>query len=186
MRRINIKEYYTLIDYCIGEENGIADYGIINFKMFGSDVNDIAENPNDEFNIDCAMKQPYIRKQFVTHSYDVLFHAALRCGYQKSEPTRYELESYLLKTFALDIYNDKVEDENEKGRYLNLEVSHDKNGNITISNMSETLCQAINKILSCVEYGFERHSKEYVLRKFEPCGLTLDEKDALDRECWMI
>jgi len=70
--------------------------------------------------------------------------------------------------------------------YLDLEVDHDENGLITISNMSETLYQAINKILACVEYGFEKHPKEYVLKSFEPCGLTLEEKDALDRECWMI
>lgn len=70
--------------------------------------------------------------------------------------------------------------------HLDLEVDYDENGLIVISNMSEAMYQAINKILACVENGFEIDHNEYVLRKFEPCGLTQDEKDALDRECWII
>ena len=59
-------------------------------------------------------------------------------------------------------------------------------GSVTIVDMPRNMYNAINKILDRVENGFEKQSEEYVLKEFEPCSLTTDEKDALDRECWMI
>lgn len=183
MRRINSKNYYASIDYCTVDN----ECGNIDFMLLGADINDIVEAKDERFELNFIMGKPYIRKQFSNYSKDVLYYAAQNCkwGYAGCA-TRKELEKFLLKTFASDIYNDKYHDEYERKSRVALQVKENNDGTMTISNMSKEMFNAINKILSCTEPGFERLGNDYVLRKFEPCGLTLDEKDALDRECWMI
>ena len=186
MRRINSKEYWAYVDY---KEYSDEQRGGIDFMIIGSDVNDIVSDRPDGFGLNWVMGKPYIRKQFMKFSTDVLFFAALNCacrGVDVGMFERNELEEFLLKTFASDIYNDMSLDDEERANDNPIEVKFNDNGTVSINNMPMKVYNVINRILACIEYGFERHPNEYVLRKFEPCGITLDEKDAMDKECWMI
>ena len=183
MRRINNKEYYVCNEFYIDENR----CGCFSFMILGMDVNDIMSDRPDGVGLDWVMRKPYIRKQFMKFSSGMIYHIAEKCKCSGMDMTeRDKQERFILKTFAKDIYNDQCHDDDERCNDAPIEVKFNNNGTVTISNMSMKVYDVINRILACVEYGFERHPNEYVLKKFEPCGITLDEKDAMDRECWMI
>lgn len=67
-----------------------------------------------------------------------------------------------------------------------MNIKHNKDGSVSIINMKRELYEAISAIVCCSEPNFILSGNEYIARGELKCGITLNEKEALDKEYWVI